>query len=253
MSEEVAAAAVAAAHDARLPVYAHATSASEAREAVRAGVDALVHSIVEDPLDDRLLGEMKDRGVGYITTLSMFEGFIDFTGPRAPWDDPFLHRLVPASALEEAREPDFLARLEPLVRWARADLPQGRANLLRAVEGGLTVALGTDAGNPFVFPGYAIHRELEALVEAGLEPIAAIHVATLGGARLLGVQDRYGSVEPGKAADLLVLDADPTRDIGKAFRRIETVIKDGRPVALGSLPLPGNEASGGSPPSATRH
>jgi imidazolonepropionase-like amidohydrolase len=71
-----------------------------------------------------------------------------------------------------------------------------------------------------------VHRELELLVSAGLSPAAAVKAATADAAALLGLQDRVGTIDPGKAADLVLLDCDPLADI-RNTRRIVAVIKDG--------------------------
>lgn len=92
--------------------------------------------------------------------------------------------------------------------------------------GGLLVA-GTDpTGNGSTIAGHGSLRELELLVEGGFTPVEAIHVASLNGARWLGVEKTTGSVETGKAADLVIVAGDPAKDI-TAIRKIETVFKDG--------------------------
>jgi imidazolonepropionase-like amidohydrolase len=97
----------------------------------------------------------------------------------------------------------------------------GRAHAL-----GVPLVLGTDAGNPVIFHGLAVHRELELLVRAGLTPMQALSAATSVAATKVGVQDTLGTVEPGKDADLLILEADPLKDIANT-RRIGLVVKRG--------------------------
>jgi imidazolonepropionase-like amidohydrolase len=80
-------------------------------------------------------------------------------------------------------------------------------------EGGVPLLVGTDAPNPFVVPGFAVHEELQRLVEAGLTPFDALSAATRRAAEFLGVLDVAGTVETGKQADLLLLDANPLEDI----------------------------------------
>jgi imidazolonepropionase-like amidohydrolase len=77
-----------------------------------------------------------------------------------------------------------------------------------------------------VVPGASLHRELELIVSAGLSPAAALQAATADAASLLGIQDRAGTIDAGKAADLVLLDGDPLTDI-RNTRRIAAVIKDG--------------------------
>jgi imidazolonepropionase-like amidohydrolase len=92
--------------------------------------------------------------------------------------------------------------------------------------GGLLV-VGTDpTGYGGVMAGYGNWRAIELLVEAGLSPVEAIRVATSNGARLLGIDRDTGSLEAGKAADLVVVDGNPADSISD-LRKTETVFKDG--------------------------
>jgi imidazolonepropionase-like amidohydrolase len=94
-------------------------------------------------------------------------------------------------------------------------------------RGGLVVT-GTDAVIPVITPGWALHRELENLVEAGLTPLEAIRAGTLDAAAALGLADDRGSLAPGKRADLIVLADDPSDDIAAVGSTL-IVFKDGRP------------------------
>ena len=85
---------------------------------------------------------------------------------------------------------------------------------------------GTDNNNPFVVPGFDLHDELELFVAAGLSPLQALRTATVNPARYLDAMDRFGSVSPGKTADLVILDADPTTDI-RNTRKISAVVSNG--------------------------
>ena len=85
---------------------------------------------------------------------------------------------------------------------------------------------GTDCPNVAIVSGYSLHRELELLVRAGLSPMEAIVAATRRPAERLGKSDVFGSVAPGRAADLLLLSADPLADI-RNVRKIERVIARG--------------------------
>jgi imidazolonepropionase-like amidohydrolase len=72
---------------------------------------------------------------------------------------------------------------------------------------------GTDAMNPFCFPGFSLHDELALLVESGLTPLAALQSATLRPAEYLGRAEEFGIIAAGKRADLVLLSADPLADI----------------------------------------
>jgi imidazolonepropionase-like amidohydrolase len=108
-------------------------------------------------------------------------------------------------------------------------------------DAGVNVGFGTDSGAlPGRIPGFAEHRELELMVEAGLTPMQAITAATGENAKLLHAADR-GTIGVGKRADLLILDADPLADI-RNTRRIFAVYHDGRNL----VGLPGKVRETGS-------
>jgi len=113
---------------------------------------------------------------------------------------------------------------------------------------------GTDTINPYCFPGFSLHDELALLVQSGLTPLAALQTATRNPAEFMGVQDKYGAVVAGKVADLVLLDADPLRDIhnttkisavflsGKEFDRaaLDEMLRNAEAAAKESPAKPGN-------------
>jgi tetratricopeptide (TPR) repeat protein len=92
---------------------------------------------------------------------------------------------------------------------------------------GVGILAGTDALNPYCFPGFSLHDELGLLVQAGLTPMQALQAATLNAARFMGREKDLGTIESGKLADLVLLDANPLADIGNT-RKINAVVFDGR-------------------------
>jgi predicted amidohydrolase len=96
-----------------------------------------------------------------------------------------------------------------------------------AHESGVDVIAGTDAGNPYCFPGFGIHDELALLVAAGLTPMQAIQAATRDAAAFAGLGESAGTLAPGKVADLLILDADPLANI-RNTQQIHAVVAAGR-------------------------
>jgi hypothetical protein len=102
-----------------------------------------------------------------------------------------------------------------------------RENVRRAKAAGVRVVLGTGAGNTLVFPGASAHREMELLTKAGLSPMEAIVAATSNAAASIGRLNESGTIERGKFADLIILDADPLADITNTTK-IDTVIRGGR-------------------------
>jgi imidazolonepropionase-like amidohydrolase len=91
---------------------------------------------------------------------------------------------------------------------------------------GVGIMAGSDTPNPFVFPGFSLHEELELLVLAGLTPMEALQSATINPARFLGYLDSHGTIEKGKAADLVLLNANPLDNISNT-KKIDAVILGG--------------------------
>ena len=94
-------------------------------------------------------------------------------------------------------------------------------------EAGAGILLGSDSPQIFNVPGFAIHRELEFLVDAGLTPFAALKTGTVNAAKFFGQENDFGSITPGKVADLILLDANPLQDISNS-RRVHGVVVNGR-------------------------
>ncbi len=94
-------------------------------------------------------------------------------------------------------------------------------------KAGVPILAGTDTGNPFCFPGFSLHEELALLVIAGLTPVEALRSATLNPAKFFGLDQTLGTIEQGKIADLVLLDANPLRDI-RNTQRINAVVSNGR-------------------------
>src|SRR5262249_23549918 len=114
-------------------------------------------------------------------------------------------------------------------------IPEMRLDAVRRVQfgnlqlletSGARIAAGTDAGNIGTLHGPAIHRELELMAEGGMRPMEILVAATQNAAAVMGRDKELGTLERGKLADIILLDADPTRDIKNA-RKIFKIMKDG--------------------------
>ena len=223
----VAQAAIDEAHAAGARVAVHATERETARAALLAGADVLVHGVRDAPLDDAILALARDRSVPWVTTAVVGEGYFEVL-TRAPRlsraeveiADPF----IVATLLDPVElPPDLVARARERGPFG----PYWLENIRRERDAGVLVAAGSDAGNPGTFHGPAIHRELELLVQAGLAPAEALAAATVNAARVVSRFADLGAIEPGKLADLVVLEASPLADI-RNTSRIALVVKDGR-------------------------
>ena len=144
--------------------------------------------------------------------------------------DPFLAYIGPglratyAWRVERAAKDDAAATER---RHRRYELLETVLPMLQAA--GVSILAGTDAGylNSFNYPGLGLHEELALFVECGLTPLQALQASLLAGPRFFGLERRYGSIEPGREADLLLLERNPLEDI-HATRSIEGVVLHGR-------------------------
>lgn len=100
-------------------------------------------------------------------------------------------------------------------------------HVAEAHAAGVKILLGTDAGDTYIFPGFSVHDELAAFVAAGISPSAAISSATIDAAAFAGLDANYGSIEVGKTADMILLDADPLSDI-RNTQRIQGLFFNGK-------------------------
>lgn len=232
MSAEVYRAAIAEAHARGLKVAAHIHDLAQARDLVDAKVDILAHGIRDRAIDPMLARRMRDQGTWYIATVAIDEANYWYAENPQLLQQPFLRKALPADVLARWSQPDW-----PRTQLAGSGIPAARQavatnldNLRRLHAVGVKLGFGTDAGAmPQRVIGFAEHRELQLLVQAGLSPTQALQTATAQAADLLGLTDR-GRIAAGKRADLLVLDADPLADIANT-QRIGAVWQAGQQVA----------------------
>lgn len=194
-TDEELAAIVTTAHDYGLKVAAHAHGTEGILRALRAGVDSLEHGTF---MDDEAIRLMRRQGTHYVPTIS-----------AGRW------------VYEQAREPGYF---NELVRpKALAIGPTIAETFARAWRAGVTIMFGTDCG---VCPHGSNAREFRYMVEAGMPGLEAIRSATSVPARYLGIDDRLGSIEPGKLADLVAVPGNPLADIS-VMERVHFVMKEG--------------------------
>jgi imidazolonepropionase-like amidohydrolase len=231
MEPAVFKATIEAAHRHKIRVASHVFYLADAKGVISSGVDALAHSVRDQPVDDELVSLMKKRGTFYVATLNVDASFFALADEPALLDDPFLSGALPPESVQQFRSPEYRAKVaaDPNVPKARAALANGMRNLKTLHAKGVRIAFGTDSGaNPSRIPGWAEHRELELMVRAGLSPMDALVAASRGSAAMIGISDR-GTLEKGKRADLLVLAANPLEDI-RNTRKLVSVWHDGREI-----------------------
>jgi imidazolonepropionase-like amidohydrolase len=223
-----------AAHAAGVRLAVHATEFIVAKAALRAGADYLVHSVEDEPVDGEFLALAKRNRALYCPTLFVYQGYgLALSNTWRPTAD-------------EARlaDPEILAAMNDLTRMPKDKIPPRVAkrmaeakppepptvalrNLRTVWDAGITVVMGTDAGNIGTLHGPSVFREMALMQSAGLTPLQVLRSATVNGARAFGRDEEMGVIAAGKLADLVILDADPLASTAN-LSRIHRVIKDGR-------------------------
>ncbi|WP_437965049.1 amidohydrolase family protein [Sorangium sp. So ce260] len=238
-------------------VIAHATQAVDIEAALDAGVTLFAHVPDQERLSPELARRMAAAGAVVVPTLAVTDGLYRLAlGALTELDDPALADDVPAGVIAALRDPALVAELRT-ARFqgaARAWRDHASANLLTCYQAGVAIAAGSDAGNPGVFHGLALRREIALLAEAGVPPIEALAAATRAAADVLGRAD-LGRLEEGAVADVLVVDGDPLADL-RALERVSRVYKAGVLLDREALALPrgtslAREPSAGAGPGET--
>jgi hypothetical protein len=175
-----------------------------------------------------LFAELAANGTWYVPT-HVTRRRDAFAGDREFREDPRVRFMLPDIQADFVRHMDRVVAADSAAEGATfMDFYlKGLAITGAAHRAGIPIMVGSDAPDPFVFPGSAVHDEMAELVAAGLSPAEALRAATWNGAVFLGATDSYGSVEPGKRADLVILDANPLDDIGNT-RHIRALLFGGR-------------------------
>ena len=244
------AATLAHAHSLGLRVAGHVPAFLRAEDAVHAGFDELTHInqvmlnfLVRDGDDTRTLmrferimeeggdldlqspavrgfvAMLAERGIVVDPTLAVFEDFHQLPGQVHPSYTTVIDHL-PVPVQRQLRTNTFDVTADTHARNRRG-FDRMRDLVGELHRAGVTLVAGTD-----FIPGFTLHRELELYVEAGLSPGEALRTATWNAAQVMGALERLGSIERGKQADLVLVDGDPTQDIG-VIRRPRLVVRNG--------------------------
>jgi hypothetical protein len=217
-------------HKAGVRVAVHATGLEAAQATVEAGAEILVHSVSNAEIDDGLIARMKEQGTILTPTLVVMEGYAEVLGRQARLVD-FERRIGDPQVIGTWGEVGAASKGDPKQSEARMKRLETRApvmaaNLKKLVDAGVTIAMGTDAGNIGTLHGATVHRELELMTAAGLTPRQILIASTRDAAKVFAEKPEIGTLEEGKLADMLVLDADPLADV-KNLTRIHRIVKGG--------------------------
>jgi imidazolonepropionase-like amidohydrolase len=230
LQPDVYRAAIIEAHEQGLRAVAHVYYLDDAKELVRSGVDGFAHMVRAEPgADAELVAMIGEADLFQCTAMSLPKRLVD----DPSWlDDPALAETVRSEVLAEWKSDLEGAAPEALER-GRSTYRGLEASLRRLHAGGVRIVLCADTGLFSQAPGFTEHRELEAMVQAGMPALDAIRAATRTGAEVLGLHDR-GSLAAGMRADFIVLDANPLERIANS-RRISAVYRDGQPIDRAAL------------------
>jgi len=231
MTPEVYAALIAQAHARGLRAAAHIFFLKEAEMVLERGVDLIAHSVRDQDVTPAFVAELKKRNVGYIPTLTRDLSLVVYESTPAFFKDPFFLRgmSVFGEQVTMISEPAYQQKMRenPQTKVIKQALAQGTRNLKILSDGGVTIAMGTDSGtDEGRWQGYFEQVEIEMMAKAGMTPMQVIVAATSAAAQVSKL-DHVGTIAPGKAADLLVLDANPLQDILNT-RKIHSVWVAGR-------------------------
>ncbi len=241
----------------------HIPMALTVQQAVDAGISSIEHldyaykagvkdeaeiaaAFADKRIDRAEANRQLDAGFDPATAMAAYRGFaakgvyvtptlnggriLDFLDQDDHANDPYLAYIGPRLQATYAWRVERAAKATPAQIEARhREYHQVAAVLPMLQQAGVTIMAGTDAGflNSFNYPGIGLHDELRLFVTEGLTPAQALSAATRAGPSWFGMLDRYGGIAAGKAADMVLLDANPLQDI-TATRRIDTVLLRGQ-------------------------
>lgn len=224
MAPDVYRAVIEQAHKDGVRAAVHLYYLSDAKAVLDIGADIIAHSVRDTDVDDQVIAALKQRDVCYIPTLMREVSTYVYESTPAFFSDPFFLKHADPQVLETLKTParqDAMAKSATAQKY-KAQLAVASRNLKKLSDAGVLIAMGTDTGPPARFQGYFEQVELEMMVKAGMTPRQVLTAATRDAARCMKIDGDVGTLQAGKWADFVVLDADPLVDI-KNTRAISDV------------------------------
>jgi imidazolonepropionase-like amidohydrolase len=228
------------AHRNRIRVHAHVYAEADVRNALETGIDVLTHAGsagTAPPYSPQLVTDIVNAGRPVVITAAHRSWvYPDTAAFPERLQDPKLKRDFPPEVYAEVQ--DSLKNWRALGYFGRTDreILFRERGVKQFTDTGAVIGMGTDSGTPMNFHTEALWREAKAHVDMGMPPLRVISSLTRIGASILGKQRDLGTIEPGKFADIIVVEGNPLYDI-TALSRVETVVKGGV-VLKGAAPAP---------------
>lgn len=204
---------------------AHVVLLDDAKGLLSAGVNYIAHSVRDREVDDEFIRLMKEHHAFYSPTLTREVAVFTYSETPAFFSEPFFLKEADPAEMAKMSDPKHQesVRNDRAAQWYKEHLPIAMHNLKALSDAGIVIAMGTDSGGgPGRFQGYFEHLELEYETKAGLTPMQALVSATSGAAQAVNISQQAGTLEKGKWADFLVLNANPLDDI-RNTRAIDSV------------------------------
>jgi len=232
MSPELYRAVIDEAHKRGMRVATHLFYLGDARLLLAAGSDLVAHSIRDYVVDAGVIGVLKSRNVCYVPTLMREVSTFVYESTPMWFNDPLFLSHANKEWVAQMQEPDRQQAMaaSPSAQRYKVALEMASRNLKTLSDAGVTIAMGTDTGPTGRFQGYFELMELELMAAAGLTPAQVITAATRAAARCMKVDRDLGTLEAGKWADFVALDASPLTSISNV-RQISSVWIAGNRVA----------------------
>jgi imidazolonepropionase-like amidohydrolase len=233
----------------KLKVHAHVYAESMVRDALEAGIDVLTHAGsagTAPPYSEKLITDIVNAGRPVVVTAAhrswIYPATIAFPERL---QDPQLKKDFPPDIWQEVQNSFKQWHTLPYFQRTDREMFFRERGIKQFIESGAIMGMGTDSGTPMNFNTEALWREIKVHVDMGMSPQRAISAATRINARIIGRQNEIGTIEPGKLADIIVVQGDPLFNI-TALAHVETVVKDGV-VLKGGPGRPARQPSTSSP------